>query len=288
MTFGGKKREAGGDVMGLAMANLWGWKISGAPIDRVINNIVYELSKKDYVKPYFVVTAYSETFLETEKNPEFKKAIAGADLVLADGVSLRAAMDFNRHRTGDLAGDFFRGLQVGRDILSGKYRGGTTGVELMRQLIKLSGKKRLKVFMLGGWGGVAGRLVKRLTINDSRLTIDWEGGPEKIEMEKEIENSRIMDRINKFRPDLLFVSFGRFKQEVWIANNLVKLKTKVVMGVGSSFDELAGEGTWPHPVPGWVEKRGLKWLWRVGKDPKHLRRAWNAFPVFAWKVFTKK
>ena len=34
--------------------------------------------------PLFIVTAYSETFLEAGKDPEFKNVVGGADLVVAD------------------------------------------------------------------------------------------------------------------------------------------------------------------------------------------------------------
>jgi UDP-N-acetyl-D-mannosaminuronic acid transferase (WecB/TagA/CpsF family) len=48
------------------------------------------------------------------------------------------------------------------------------------------------------------------------------------------------------------------------------------------------EGPWRKPIPLWVDIMGLKWLWRVTVNPGHWKRAWNAFPVFAWKVYRSK
>jgi len=127
--------------------------------------------------------------------------------------------------------------------------------------------KQYKKFLFGGFNGVAGRLA-------AKYGCGWSE-----------EDDQVVDKINEYGPDILFVALGRFKQEIWIANNLGRLKVKLVMGVGSAFDEVAGEGVWRRPVPGWVSKAGLKWLWRVMGEPKHLVRAWRAFPVFPLKVF---
>jgi N-acetylglucosaminyldiphosphoundecaprenol N-acetyl-beta-D-mannosaminyltransferase len=119
----------------------------------------------------------------------------------------------------------------------------------------------------------------------SKIRIASDPGPINARSDADKE---LVAKINSFRPDILLVAFGRFRQEKWIAANLKLLNTKVVMGVGSSFDELTGIGPWAAATPRWVDRMGLKWLWRVVRNPGHLQRAWNAFPVFAWKVFRSR
>jgi N-acetylglucosaminyldiphosphoundecaprenol N-acetyl-beta-D-mannosaminyltransferase len=182
--------------------------------------------------------------------------------------------------------DLWLGLSEGWKILRGGFADKKVeGVELTRKLLRAGGEKGWRIFLLGGWYGVGEKLVKMMRRDFPGIEIISDAGRDDIRPQVDKE---IIDRINVFRPDILLVAFGRFRQEKWIAANLKHLKTKVVMGVGSSFDELAGVGPWAWPTPKWVGRMGLKWLWRAVIDPRHIKRAWNAFPCFAWKVFRSK
>jgi len=78
------------------------------------------------------------------------------------------------------------------------------------------------------------------------------------------------------------VAYGPKVQEKWIYENKRKLKAKVAIGLGGTFDEVLGE--FPK-APAWMEKRGLKALWRLWVQPKRLPRVWRGLVVFPWKVF---
>lgn len=93
---------------------------------------------------------------------------------------------------------------------------------------------------------------------------------------------REVEMINKFKPDILFVAYGPVKQEKWLASNLPKLKVKLAVGLGGTYDEYIGR---VKPVPGWLEKLGLKWLGRLIIEPRRIRRMWRAFPTFPWLVY---
>jgi N-acetylglucosaminyldiphosphoundecaprenol N-acetyl-beta-D-mannosaminyltransferase len=80
----------------------------------------------------------------------------------------------------------------------------------------------------------------------------------------------------------LFVAYGPGKQEKWVWQNKRRLKAKVAIGVGGTFDEVLGK--FPT-APAWMEKRGLKWLQRLVVDPKRWRRIINAVIIFPWMVF---
>ncbi|MDP2934061.1 MAG: WecB/TagA/CpsF family glycosyltransferase, partial [bacterium] len=71
---------------------------------------------------------------------------------------------------------------------------------------------------------------------------------------------------------VIFVALGMGKQEKWIIghkNELEELGVKVAMGVGGSFDYLAGS---QKRAPVLVQKAGLEWLWRLILEPKRWRR----------------
>ena len=234
--------------------------VSSSPMTEVLKVLTTVLNESAYDRPYFLITAYSETFLEALVNKDFRNAVQKADLVVGDGVSVWAALDYLEHKNQS-------GVGIGVKILQGSYGDRPKGVDILRKYLKQTNKYR--IFLFGGWG-VAEKIAKLYGCGWSE------------------ESSDILNKINSYRPDILFVALGRFKQEVWIANNLEKIKAKVVIGVGSGFDEIAGEGLWKEPVPKWVEKSGLKWLWRGMHEAKHWPRIWGAVVVFPLRLWQQK
>lgn len=286
-----EKTEAKLGIKDGKTCKIMGVSVSSTHKPEVLKTIVQVCNKNTYNRPFFVVTAYSEFFLEAQSDPEFAAALARADLVLPDGVSVPAAADFLAQSSGQTIKDFILGMFVGVRVLKGKYAEKTiSGVKLTQELISIGAKKNWRIFLLGGYGRTAEILAANLKNEYPGLKVEWDKGQNLKVMttDKYVISDTLMDRISRFQPDLLLVTFGRYDQEKWIAANLDKLKAKVVMGVGSSFDQMIGIGQWTTQPPQYVERMGLKWLWRAGRDPKHLRRAWRAFPVFAWKVFKSR
>ena len=79
---------------------------------------------------------------------------------------------------------------------------------------------------------------------------------------------------------MLFVAYGFPKQEFWIHRNLKNMpQVKLAMGIGGSFDFIAGKR---KRVPRIFGVLGLEWLFRLFQEPKRFRRIWNAtvqFPI---------
>ena len=57
------------------------------------------------------------------------------------------------------------------------------------------------------------------------------------------------------------------------------------MVVGGTFDYISGKKPLP---PDWVADAGLEWLWRLIKGDQTVKRVFNAYPRFAFKIFLKK
>ena len=222
-----------------------------------------------------VVTIYSEFLLMAEKVKEFKKAVTKVDLVVPDGVGVLAAMRYVR------APGLLGGLKVGLGGLKGELGEPVTGVWLFEELVRLAASKGWRVFLLGGFGDTAGRLVEKLKVDNPSLVVEFDAGEQKVG-ESKSENKRVIEKVNDFKPDLLMVAYGPKVQEKWIYENKRKLKAKVAIGLGGTFDEVLGE--FPK-APAWMEKRGLKALWRLWVQPKRLPRVWRGLVVFPWKVF---
>jgi N-acetylglucosaminyldiphosphoundecaprenol N-acetyl-beta-D-mannosaminyltransferase len=67
--------------------------------------------------------------------------------------------------------------------------------------------------------------------------------------------------------DILLVAFGHPKQDKWIARNRHRLPVSVAVGVGCTFDLIAGRRT---RAPRWMRRTGLEWLFRLVHEPGRL------------------
>ncbi len=235
-------------------------------------------------KPKMVVTAYSEFYVTAGKDPEFGSILRKADLVTPDGVSVLAAVEYIKKSKGkNLLGKVALGFKVGGKILRGEVGETVTGVWLFEELTKLAAKKGWKVFLLGGWDKVGERAAESLQSRFPEIRVEFDEGERQVGTDP-VVNKAVVEKINRFKPDLLFVAYNPIKQEKWIASHLSELKVAVVMGVGGTFNEYLGEF---RKAPLWMETVGLKWLWRVIVEPRRFGRIMRAVIVFPWMVFNK-
>jgi N-acetylglucosaminyldiphosphoundecaprenol N-acetyl-beta-D-mannosaminyltransferase len=143
------------------------------------------------------------------------------------------------------------------------------GIDLMIALLKLAETKRYTVYFLGAHEEVLARFLDTvsgqfpgLRIAGSRNGYFSEG-----------ESFDVVRQIRRAGPDILFVGISSPKKEYWLAENLTALNVPFVMGVGGSFDVLAGK---VRRAPRWMQKAGLEWLYRVLQEP---RRMWKRYLV---------
>ena len=78
----------------------------------------------------------------------------------------------------------------------------------------------------------------------------------------------IVQKINDFEPDLLWIGLSAPKQEKWVAKNAHRLKVNGPIGsIGAVFSFLAG--TEKRAPEAW-QKAGFEWLYRFVHDPRRL------------------
>jgi N-acetylglucosaminyldiphosphoundecaprenol N-acetyl-beta-D-mannosaminyltransferase len=225
-----------------------------------------------------IVTPNPEIVLRAQNDPKLALILNSADISLPDGVGLIFAANLLNRQSLTLI----------------------KGRQMFLDLVKLAVKEKWKIFLLGGGKGVAEKakdniykcyeqsLAKSEFGNGYIQTspgpkLDREGNPV-TEVDKKSEKD-LVDKINKFAPQILFVGFGCPKQEKWLAKNLSKLKIGGAMVVGGTFDLISGKRPLP---PKWLEILGLEWLFRLLTKPGHFGRAIDATIVFPWRVLTAK
>ena len=243
--------------------NVW---LNSALKEEVLAYVKYRIKTG---KKFCIVTPNPEIVLASTQDKKLELALNKADLALPDGVGL------------SIAGRFL-GLKP-LNVLPGR--------KVFQDLISLAEKNSWRVFLLGGEADVSGRAAGKLMKKYKKIEFEWADGPRinksglpDTQIDSMIQKVCV-EKINKFKPHLLFIALGPTKQEKWMINNLPHLNVGGAMTVGGTFNYIAGVSPVP---PKWMEKAGLEWGWRLITEPWRIGRIVNAVIIFPWKVFLYK
>lgn len=246
---------------------LFGLRLFGSNKGDLLKILASKLLKRE--KRVWIATVNPEFVMEATKNRGFREILEKTSVNVVDGIGLVWARETK---------NLLSGLKIGIEVLQGKYKDQIiAGSDLINDLCKLAHEKKYKVFFLGGFEDRAKKTEDYFRNKYKGLeTESSQGRPS-------VENEEVINKINKFKPDVLFVAYGMKKQEEWIDENLNNLNAGIVMGVGRSFDYYSG--VLKRAPAGW-RKMGLEWLYSLIQEPKRWRRQ-LALPRFVWKVLTK-
>ena len=207
----------------------------------------------------FVVTANAEIIMLAQGDAAYKKLLLEeADLILPDG-----------------AGTVWAGNYLGYHIPER-----VAGYDLYIGLLKEAADKRLPVYFLGGSPSVAEAAAQEGKRRWPKLQVagchDGYFKPE--------EEAAIVETINKSGARMLFAALGAPKQEKWLSKYARMLQPPLLMGIGGSFDVLAGR---VQRAPKWMQEARLEWFYRLIKQPSRLGRM-LALPKFVLAVRAEK
>ncbi|MHB2266470.1 WecB/TagA/CpsF family glycosyltransferase [Aliihoeflea sp. PC F10.4] len=83
----------------------------------------------------------------------------------------------------------------------------------------------------------------------------------------EADEKAIVEAINASGADCLFVGMPTPRKERFLATHRQAIDAFFVMGVGGSFDVLAGKVA---RAPAWMQRFGLEWAFRVIQEPRRM------------------
>jgi N-acetylglucosaminyldiphosphoundecaprenol N-acetyl-beta-D-mannosaminyltransferase len=205
-----------------------------------------------------IATVNVEFIMEARRNPTFRRVLSQASLCVPDGV-----------------GVLWAARQQGNPL-----RQRVAGVDLTERIASRAAERGWRVYFLGAAPGVAERAATVLARRYPGLKIAgcYAGSPHPEEEQK------IVGWVRAARPQVLFVAYGAPQQDLWIARNQPRIGVPVAMGVGGSFDFIAGVA---RRAPRWVQRLGLEWLYRLSREPWRLRRQ-MAIPHFMLLVLSNR
>jgi exopolysaccharide biosynthesis WecB/TagA/CpsF family protein len=149
-------------------------------------------------------------------------------------------------------------------------------VDLMARLLEEAAARRFRVYLLGARREVVSALVQVLHARHPGIEIagyrDGYFGPE--------EHDAIVEEIRASGAHMLFVGMPTPFKETWCERHRERLNVPVIIGVGGSFDVLAG---FIKRAPTWMQSLGLEWFWRLLMEPRKLwRRYLTTNCEFIW------
>lgn len=151
-----------------------------------------------------------------------------------------------------------------------------TGVDLVDELLKLSEKNNLKVYLYGSKKHVVEEAKNKIINKYPNILICGI-------QDGYINEKDALKDIKKKKPDVLFVALGSPKQENYILNNKKELKNiKIIMPVGGTFDVISG---YTKRAPKIYQKTHLEWLYRMIKEPKRIKQNVGLFKFVYLVIF---
>jgi N-acetylglucosaminyldiphosphoundecaprenol N-acetyl-beta-D-mannosaminyltransferase len=141
------------------------------------------------------------------------------------------------------------------------------GPDLMLAVCRATGSQ-YSHFLYGGAPGVAEQLRDSLAELSPGIRIVGTFTPP-FRALTPTEERELISHVNGLAPDIIWVGLSTPKQERFMATYITQFRTRVMFGVGAAFDFHTGR---VRQAPGWMQRSGLEWLFRVLVEPKRLWR----------------
>ncbi len=142
------------------------------------------------------------------------------------------------------------------------------GPTLMLEICRRAAALGHRVFFYGGREETLFALKERLINRFPELQIGGAYSPPFRELTSEEERS-VQAQIRESDADIVFVGISTPKQERWMCEHQYGFPGLTLIGVGAAFDFLAGR---VRQAPGWMQRNGLEWLFRLMTEPDRLWR----------------
>ena len=191
--------------------------------------------------------------------PHQHVAINAAKVVLAHhDPELRAAIESCALANADGQSIVWAGRLLGRPVPER-----VTGIDFMLRMWEVAAQQGYRVFLLGSKPAV----VEKAAAVARSSGVDIVGvrsGYWRAE-----EENDVVAEVAAASPDLLFVGLPTPRKEEFLHSHLDDLKASLAVGVGGSFDVVAGE---VRRAPRWMQRWGLEWLHRMFQEPRRMFR----------------
>lgn len=219
----------------ISSLNILGYNVFNSSLDKV-----------SFTEKKLLNTFSPNSYGLATKDPKFRQALKGTDILVLDGI----------------------GIALGSLLLHGKNIRKIAGQDCFDYFAAEANKNNQKVFFMGSSTETLQKITTRLKKEYPNIISSFYSPPFKPVFTEE-DNKAIVDAINAFDPDVLFVGLTAPKQEKWAYQHKNQINAKVISTIGNVFDWYAGNSKRPAKI--WVKLR-LEWFVRIFLRPEIFKR----------------
>jgi N-acetylglucosaminyldiphosphoundecaprenol N-acetyl-beta-D-mannosaminyltransferase len=233
----------------------------GSPMDSASMNetvayIADRIEKKEFLQHVVVNVA---KLINMQKDTELAESVKACDLINIDGM-------------GVVLGARFMGHDIPERV---------AGVDLFHNLLDMSAEKDFPVFLLGAEEEIVSKTAEKVKEQHKGINVVgyhhgyfWD------------DEAVVVRQIKESGARLLFVAITSPKKENFINKWRDQLGVDFVMGVGGTFDVVAGK---VKRAPVWMQNYGLEWFYRVMQEHGRMwKRYAETNSKFAWLLIKEK
>ncbi len=220
--------------------------VIGTPISMTSYDEVMRLLRtppSDRASTVAVCTVHA--LMALRRDPALREAVNSADIATPDGVPLVWAIRWTANPDQQRV----------------------YGPELMRRTL-ISDSPEYRHYLFGSTPETIERLTAQISEFAPGAAIVGVESPPFREATPE-EEAATLDRIRSSGATIVWVGLGQPKQEWWMRRVAPQLQGVTLVGVGAAFDFLSGTKA---QAPGWIQRAGLEWLFRLFHEPRRLWR----------------
>lgn len=176
------------------------------------------------------------------KDKKLRESVIGCDIINADG----------------------QGVVWAAKLLGKNIPERVAGIDLMTNLIHLADNKKYRIYFLGAKDDIITSVVNNIRDQfGDEIIAGYANG-----YFSDKEEINVANKIAYAKPNILFVAISSPKKEIFLYRNKERLKdVNLIMGVGGSFDVLAGK---VKRAPKWMQRVGLEWFFRLIQEPRRM------------------
>lgn len=222
--------------------------------DFLHNKLYPKLNKQEKC---FVVTANPEIVMKTREDEVYKEIVQSADYVVPDGAGVLLAAKFMKQPLPERV----------------------AGFDLMLDLLEFANVQGLSVYLLGAKDYVNQKAVLEIEKRYPNVTIAGHR-----DGFFDLNDQDVATAVREAAPDIVFVALGFPKQEQWINKYMESFAKGLFIGLGGSFDILAGEVK--RAPQKWIDLN-VEWLYRILQQPFRIKRIFKVFE-FMIRIILKR
>ncbi|RYF18192.1 MAG: glycosyltransferase [Flavobacteriales bacterium] len=194
---------------------------------------------------------------------EFRRALEDCDILLPDG----------------------EGIVLAERLLTGKKINKISGTDLHAYLLEELNNKSGRCFYLGSCEQTLKKIKQRLSKEYPEIVVEYYS-PSFVKKFSNEENKLMVESINNFKPDALFIGLTAPKQEKWSRQFKKEINAQFICSIGAVFDFYAG--TVKRPSKFMIDNK-LEWMGRFLNNPSKMwRRYFYYGPIYVYYIFKLK